>query len=376
MTSPSLSTRSCTLLCFINSSCSNSPLASFFGYALFFLILELKSRLVVSATVFSASDEGSPRARYLVQSSSSCLLMTSPRIYLGVPMPPCMLTIWSSSPSPLKASSVVQSSLTVLKTWSNFGRLPLNRKKCESSFFCTDPHQATFQPRLNLLGIPLLFNPTPQFLGVTFDRTLSFGVHVQSMCSKFYPQHKALRSIATASWGPTKESFSVLYKVFVHPVLTYASPGWFPFLCNTPINHLEVLHRAACRVITGCLSSNPSSLVLLEAQLPPLKLTLEHQALSSFERALRFPPDLSSLYALATRNVPCRLQKPSWRSFCFSVTQPLPSPRETLIMCPPFPHGQQPTSLSSPSFPTAQATVQPDSSLLQADYPPSPLLIS
>ena len=181
--------------------------------------------------------------------------------------------------------------------------------------------------------------------------------HVQSLCSKFYPRHKALRSIATASWGPTKESLSLLYKAFVRPVLTYASPGWFPFLCDTTTNHLEVLHRAACRVITGCLSSNPSTLLLLEAQLLPLKLTLEHQALSSFERALRLPQDFSSLNALATRNVPLSINK------------------ETLlkIMCPPFPHGLQPTSLFPPSFPTVQATVQPNYSLLQTDYPPSPV---
>ena len=129
-------------------------------------------------------------------------------------------------------------------------------------------------------------------------------------------------------------------------MLTYASRGWFPFLCNTATNHLEVLLRAACRVITGCLSFTPSSLLhldllgpnYLEAQLPPLKLTLEHQTLYSFERALRLPRDFSSLYTLATRNVPCRLKKkPSRRSFCSSATHPLPSPRETLIMCPHFP---------------------------------------
>ena len=135
--------------------------------------------------------------------------------------------------------------------------------------------------------------------------------------------------------------------------------------------------RAACRVITGCLSSTPSSLLLLEAQLPPLKLTLEHQTLHSFERALRLPPDFSSLYALAIKNVPCRLKKkPSWRSFCSSATLPLPSPRESLITCPPFHHGPQSISLFPPSFPTAQAAVQPDSKLLQTDYPPSPPLIS
>ena len=196
---------------------------------------------------------------------------------------------------------------------------------------------------------------------VTFDRTLSFGALVQSLCSKFCPRHKALHSIATASWGPTKESLSLVCKAFVRPVLTYASLGWFPFLCNTATNHLEVPHRAACRVITGCFSSTLSSLLLLEAQLLPLKLTLEHQTLYSFEHALRLPLDFSSLYALATRNVPCRLKKkPSWRSFCSSATEPLPSPRETLIMCPPFPPWTATHVIVSPFIPhcTGNSTVR------------------
>ena len=73
MTSPRLSTRYGTLLCFTNSSRSNSPLASFFGCAPSFLIVKLKSRLVVPTAAPSASDVGSHRARYLVQSSSFCL---------------------------------------------------------------------------------------------------------------------------------------------------------------------------------------------------------------------------------------------------------------------------------------------------------------
>ena len=202
-----------------------------------------------------------------------------------------------------------------------------------------------------------MLNPTPKFLGVTFDRTLSFGAHVQSLCSKFYPRHKA----------------------FVRPVLTYAAAGWFPFLCNTATNHLEVLHRAACRVITRSLFSTPSSILLLEAQLPLLKLTLEHQALSSFERALRFPPDFSSLYALATRNVPCRLKKkPSGRSFCSSATQPLPSPRETLITCPPFPPWTATHFTVSPIIPdctgNSTARLQSASSRLSS-FPPSDIQV-
>ena len=100
LTSPRLSTRSGTLLFFTNSSRSNSSLASFIGCAPSLLIVELKSKLVVPTAALSASDVGSPRAQYLVRSSSFCLLMTSLRIYFGVPMPPCMLTIWLSGPPP------------------------------------------------------------------------------------------------------------------------------------------------------------------------------------------------------------------------------------------------------------------------------------
>ena len=106
---------------------------------------------------------------------------------------------------------------------------------------------------------------------------------------------------------------------------------------NTATNHLEVLHRAACRVITGCLSSTPSSLLLLEAQLPPLKLTLEHQTLYSFERALRLPPTSPAFMpgnqkrSLSTKEETL----PGDHSVLQHTTTPIP--RESLITCPPFP---------------------------------------
>ena len=159
------------------------PLASFFGCAPSFLIVELKSRLVVPTAALSASDVGSLRAQYLVRSSSFCFVDDITKDLLRgahASLYADDLAIWSSSPGPAQ-SLLCCPILPRLETWSKLWRLPLNPKKCESSFFSTNPHQATFEPRLNLLGFPLLFNPTPKFLGVTFDRTLSFGAHVQSL---------------------------------------------------------------------------------------------------------------------------------------------------------------------------------------------------
>ena len=140
------------------------------------------------------------------------------------------LSIWFSSPSVPTAVEATQGALFRLERCSEHWRLPLNPSKCEASFFSVDPHQANLQPNLLLLGSRLRFSTTPAFLGVTFDRTLSFSKHVSSLKAKFFPRFKALRCISASSWGPSKESLSVLYKSFLRSLLTYASPGLFPFL--------------------------------------------------------------------------------------------------------------------------------------------------
>ena len=148
------------------------------------------------------------------------------------------LTIWSSSPSVLTAVEATQGSLFRLERWCEWWCLLLNPSKCEASFFSLDPHQARLQPNLLLLGSGLRFNPTPTFLEVTFDRTFSFSKHVSLLKAKFFPRLEVLRCISASSWGPSKESLSVLYKSFLRPFLTYASPGWFPFLSATNVTKL------------------------------------------------------------------------------------------------------------------------------------------
>ena len=122
-----------------------------------------------------------------------------------------------------------QGALFQLERWSEYWCLPLNPSKCEASFFSVDPHQANLQPNLLLLGSCLRFNPTPTFLGVTFDRTVSFSKHVSLPKAIFFPRLKPLCCISASSWGPSKESLSLLYKSFLRSLLTYASPGMVSF---------------------------------------------------------------------------------------------------------------------------------------------------
>ena len=241
-------------------------------------------------------------------------------------------------PSVECATSTVQAALNRLVKWSSKWRLPLNHLKCKTFFFSLDPYQSHIQPSLYILNTPLKFNSYLTFLGVTFDLTLSFKHHVLSLRKKFYSRFRAFRSIASVSWGPSKESLCTLYKAFIRPILTYASPGWFPFSSPTHITSVERMHRSSCRVITGCLLSTPISLLHVEALLPPLRVTLTYQSLSFFERALRLSSTFP-LASLANSNPRIRLKKGSWRSFFQShnLTPNLHLAREPLIRCPPNP---------------------------------------
>ena len=185
---------------------------------------------------------------------------------------------------------------------------------------------------------------------------LSFSKHVSSLKTKCFPRLKALRCISVSSWGPYKESLSLLYKSFLRSLLTYVSPGWFPFLNVINIIKLERLHRVASRAMSGCLSSSPISGLLYEASLPPLRVTPTHFALSSYERALRLPTSFP-ISGLARLGVKPRLCRSYWRAFASTHTTHASfystSPREALLACPQSPPWNLPSftvesTLSSP----------------------------
>ena len=110
------------------------------------------------------------------------------------------------------------------------------------------------------------------------------------------------------------------------------------FRYDSDITKFEPLRQTPSRAITGCLSSSPLSLLLFEASLPPLQITLTHFTLSSFEQALCLPTSFSSS-GLARLGVKPRLCRPSWKAFASTHPLILPStsPRKALFACPPSP---------------------------------------
>ena len=194
-----------------------------------------------------------------------------------------------------------------------------------------DPHRANLQPNLFLLGSRLRFNSTPAFLWVTFNRTLSFSKHVSSLKAKFFPHFKALRCICASSWSPLRSLSLFCIIFFFGPFSLTLHPNVFFFLSVTNVTKLERLYRAVGSAITGCLLSSPTPLLLSEASLPPLRVSLTHFLLSFYDRALCLPTSFT-ISGLARLGVKPRLQI-VLESFCVHSLLMLPfaSPRRLFL---------------------------------------------
>ena len=200
-----------------------------------------------------------------------------------------------------------------------------------------DPHQANLQPPSFCYSTyPSASVPLQLSFGSP-STALCFSKHVSSLKAKFFPSYQGFPLYLCFLMGPSKESLLLLYKAFLPPLLTYASPGWFPFLSVTNITKLERLQQAASRVISGYLSSSSIPLFLSEAFLPPIRVTLTYFALLSYDKALRLPI-LFPISGLARIRVKPRLCRSFWRAFASTHPPMLPStsPKEALLACPPL----------------------------------------
>ena len=115
---------------------------------------------------------------------------------------------------------------------------------------------------------------------------------------------------------------------------------------------MKRLHRADSRAISGCLSSSSIPLFLSEASLPPLRVTLTHFTLSSYEWALRLPTSFS-ISSFAKIGVKPRFCRSFGRAFASTYQLMLSpySPREAFLAFLPFLLEICLPSLWSPFFP-------------------------
>jgi len=78
-----------------------------------------------------------------------------------------------------------------------------------------------------------------------------------------------IKALSSTSFGHSKESQTVLYKQFILPVLSYASPAWAPDLARSHMEVMQRIQNAALRIATCCVRSIPTAHLHEETKVLP-----------------------------------------------------------------------------------------------------------
>lgn len=186
---------------------------------------------------------------------------------------PCSRTTWPSSPprrpSPRRRRRRRQTALFALLKWVDVCKMDVSAEKTIATVFTLDPHKDWKEVRLFLGDSKLRHEPALTFLGVTFDRTLSFRQHILNLKTKVARRCNALRAVSRKAWGANTTDLRALYVAYMRACAEYAAAGWMSGVVPVKLERLEVVQRQACQIITGYLRSTPVLALRREADLMP-----------------------------------------------------------------------------------------------------------
>ena len=133
-----------------------------------------------------------------------------------------------------------------LQTW----RLKLSHTKTVTAAFHLNNREAKRELKVYNNGRLLPFCPTPTYLGVKLDRSLTFRHHLVALRKKLFSRVTLLRRLVGSGWGAGAETLRIATLSLVYSTAEYCAPVW----CRSAHTRLiEIVLNDALRIVTGCL---------------------------------------------------------------------------------------------------------------------------
>ena len=118
-------------------------------------------------------------------------------------------------------------------------------------------------------GKPIKFDSEPIYLGVTLDRSLSFGPHLKMVCEKVQKRVNLIRKLVGTGWGAGFRTLRTSTLALVFSAAEYAAPVWSH---STHVKYLDAVINVALRTISGAITSTPTVMLPVLAGIPPASI--------------------------------------------------------------------------------------------------------
>ena len=193
-----------------------------------------------------------------------------------------------------------------LQTW----RLKLSHTKTVTAAFHLNNREAKRDLKVYNNDRLLSFCPTPTYLGVKLDRSLTFRHHLVALRKKLSSCVTLLRRLSGSGWGAGAKTLPIATLSLVYSTVEHCASVW----CRSAHTRLiDSVLNDALRIVTGCLRPTPTDHLPVISGIHPAELRRMGATLSLAHRGSLDPDHI--LYGLLsgssdTRQVRLRSRRP------------------------------------------------------------------
>ena len=136
--------------------------------------------------------------------------------------------------------------LAYLQTW----RLKLSYTKTVTAAFHINDREVKCELNVYNNDRLLPFCPTPTYLGVKLDRSLTFRHHLVALRKKLSSRVTVLRRLVGSGWGAGAKMLRIAALSLVYSTAEYCAPVWYR---RAHTRLIDSVLNDALRTLTGCL---------------------------------------------------------------------------------------------------------------------------
>ena len=164
------------------------------------------------------------------------------------------LVLWCKEEYASTATYRLQQAANMLQGWAEKWCVSVNKEKSSTTLFTLSPKQKAGTIRLG--NTPLKEDEEATYLGVTFDKKMTWKSHITKDEMKARRKLAILRKLAGTTWGANEKTLKTVYQGSVRPHLEYGSTAWST-CAKTTQQALDKVQNQALRIITGAMRSTP-----------------------------------------------------------------------------------------------------------------------
>jgi hypothetical protein len=156
--------------------------------------------------------------------------------------------LYATSISNLHAANNLQDQIDLIQPWFEQWRISINPSKTSAIFFSN--RCIKYAPKLQILGTQINWSPSIKYLGVIIDRNLNFSAHVNYAVNRTKAVGHLLFPMINSKSPLSIQTKLYIFKSYMRPILTYASPAWASNISATNRARIEATQSVTLRRIS------------------------------------------------------------------------------------------------------------------------------